>query len=119
MKEKNLLQHIAENNNKDINKWFEVFYDKNNNFINKDSLFDLKGNLQRFLESYQSNTGLNLINGLTGLLLEEPFNEIQEKRFSKAFDTISNYEESRFDYVIDQILEISKKISQIGKILLF
>jgi ATP-dependent DNA helicase RecQ len=113
-----ILQHIAENNNKDITKWFEVFYDENNNFINKDSLIDLKGNLQRFLESYQSNTGLNLINGLTALLLEELFNEIEEKRFSKSFDTISNYEESKFDYVIDQILEISKRINQKGKILL-
>ncbi len=81
-------------------------------------MIDLKGNLQRFLESYQSNTGLNLINGLTALLLEELFNEIEEKRFSKSFDTISNYEESKFDYVIDQILEISKRINQKGKILL-
>lgn len=113
-----ILQHIAENNNKDITKWFDVFYYEKNNFINKNSLIDLKGNLQRFLESYQSNTGLNLINGLTALLLEELFNEIEEKRFSKSFDTISNYEESKFDYVIDQILEISRKINQKGKILL-
>lgn len=113
-----ILQHIAENNNKDIDKWFEVFYDENNNFINIDSLSDLKGNLQRFLESFQTNTGLNLINGLNNLLLEEVLNEIEEKRFSKSFDTISNYEESKFDYVIDQILEISKRINQKGKILL-
>jgi ATP-dependent DNA helicase RecQ len=121
-----ILQHIAENNNKDISKWFDVFYDEikdgNDNIIfnfkSKDSLIDLKGNLQRFLESYQSNTGLNLINGLTALLLEELFNEIEEKRFSKSFDTISNYEESKFVYIIDQILEISKKINQKGKTLL-
>lgn len=113
-----ILQHIAENNNKDISKWFQVFYDENNNFINKDSLFDLKGNLQRFLESFQTNTGLNLINGLTNLLLEESFSKIEEQRFSKSFDTISNYEESRFDYIVDQILEISKRINQKGKIIL-
>lgn len=113
-----ILQHIAENNNRDLSKWFEVFYDQNNNFINKDSLVDLKGNLQRFLESFQSNTGLNLINGLTILLLEESFNKIEESRFSKSFDTISNYEESEFDYVIDQILEVSKRFNQKGKIIL-
>ena len=113
-----ILQHIAENNNKDLTKWFEVLYDENNNFLNKDSLIDLKGNLQRFLESFQSNTGLNLINGLTILLLEESFNKIEESRFSKSFDTISNYEESEFDYVIDQILEVSKKFNQKGKIIL-
>lgn len=113
-----ILQHIAENNNKDIPKWFKVFYDENNNFINKDSLIDLKGNLQRFLESFQSNTGLNLINGLTNLLLEESLNKIEEQRFTKSFDTISNYEESIFDYIIDQILEVSKKFDQKGKIIL-
>ena len=113
-----ILQHIAENNNKDLTKWFEVLYDENNNFLNKDSLIDLKGNLQRFLESFQSNTGLNLINGLTILLLEESFNKIEENRFSKSFDTISNYEELEFDYVIDQILEVSKKLNQKGKIIL-
>ncbi|WP_167343151.1 DEAD/DEAH box helicase [Nonlabens sp. SY33080] len=111
-----ILQHIAENNNKDFAKWFEVFYDENNNFIKKEDLIDLKGNLQRFLESFQTNTGLNLINGLTNLLLENSFNAIEEHRFSKAFDTISNYEESKFDYIVDQILEISKNINQKGKI---
>lgn len=113
-----ILQHIAENNNKDIIKWFEVFYDENDNFINKDSLIDLKGNLQRFLESFQSNTGLNLINGLTNLLLSESFNKIEQQRFSKSFDTISNYEDSTFDFIIDHILEISKRIDQKGKIVL-
>ncbi|WP_298265967.1 RecQ family ATP-dependent DNA helicase [uncultured Lutibacter sp.] len=111
-----ILQHIAENNNKDFTKWFEVFYDENNNFVRRDDLIDLKGNLQRFLESFQTNTGLNLINGLTNLLLENSFNAIEEQRFSKAFDTISNYEESKFDYIVDQILEISKNINQKGKI---
>jgi ATP-dependent DNA helicase RecQ len=113
-----ILQHIAENNNKDIVKWFEVFYDENNNFIKKDSLIDLKGNLQRFLESFQSNTGLNLINGLTNLLLSESFNKIEEQRFTKSFDTISNYEDSTFDFIIDHILELSKRIDQKGKIVL-
>ena len=113
-----ILQHIAENNNKDISKWFEVFYDENNNFINNDSLIDLKGNLQRFIESFQSNTGLNLIKGLTSLLLEESLNQIEEQRFSKAFEVISKYEVSQFDYVIDQILELSKKINKNGKSIL-
>lgn len=113
-----ILQHIAENNNKDISKWFEVFYDENNNFINKESIIDLKGNLQRFLESFQSNTGLNLINGLTNLLLENPLNKTEEQRFSKAFDTVSNFKDADFDYAIDQILEISKRINQNGKITL-
>lgn len=111
-----ILQHIAENNNKDIEKWFEVFYDENKNFIKKNSIIDLKGNLQRFLESYQSNTGLNLVNGLTVLLLEDSFDEIQENRFSQSFEAIFKYEESKFDFVIDRIIELSKRMNQKGKI---
>jgi ATP-dependent DNA helicase RecQ len=110
-----ILQHIAENNNKDISKWFEVFYDENKKFIKKDSLIDLKGNLQRFLESFQSNTGLNLINGLTTLLLEEDFNKIEVQRFTKSFEIISKYEVEKLDGVINYILEISKRVNKKGK----
>ena len=78
----------------------------------------MKGNLQRSLESFQSNTGLNLINGLTNLLLEESFNKIEKQRFTKSFDTISKYEEAKFDYIIDHILEISKRMNQKEKIIL-
>jgi ATP-dependent DNA helicase RecQ len=111
-----ILQHIAENNNKDIEKWFEVFYDENKNFIKKNSIIDLKGNLQRFLESYQSNTGLNLVNGLTTLILEDSFDEIQENRFSQSFEAIFKFEESKFDFVIDRIIELSKRMKQKEKI---
>lgn len=113
-----ILQHIAENNNKDFSKWFDVFYDENNVSVNKNSLIDLKGNLQRFLESFQSNTGLNLINGLTLLLLDEDLDKIDENRFSKSFSTISEFAETDFDYIIDRIFEIAKRFNQKRKIAL-
>ncbi|MDB0616149.1 RecQ family ATP-dependent DNA helicase [Tenacibaculum dicentrarchi] len=119
-----VLQHIADNNNNDISKWFEVFYietkekdKKNINFRNKKELGDLKGNLQRILESYQSNTGINIINGLTTLLLEESFENL-EREFSKSFDTISNYDNKKRNTVVNGILKIAKKINQKEKIIL-
>ena len=99
----------AENNNKDFSKWFEVFYDQHKNIINKESFIDLKGSLQRFLESHQSNTGLNLIYGLTTLFLGESLNDIEEKRFTKSLDTISNYAESNFDVIMDKIRNVGNK----------
>ena len=110
-----ILQHIAEHNNKDHNKWFEVFYDMNNEFISKDALIDLHGNLQRFLESYQMNTGLNLINGLTVLLLNKELNSSDESRFSKAFKTIGIYEGQDYDYILDQIRGLMKSLESNGK----
>ncbi|AHM63230.1 hypothetical protein D770_24925 [Flammeovirgaceae bacterium 311] len=111
-----VLQHIAENNNKDFEKWFSVFYDQKKDLINEQALRDLEGNLQRFLESYQTNTGLYLINGLTIILQEKFLSQTQENRFAKAFETISNYPDPDYDFIIDQILGLSDKhLSQFGK----
>jgi ATP-dependent DNA helicase RecQ len=104
-----VLQHIAENNNKDFGKWFEVFYTPNNTLITVDELRDLEGNLQRFLESYQSNTGLNLIEGLVILIQGKELSKLQENRFDKAFTTIGNYPLDDYDFVIDRIVELAKR----------
>jgi len=110
-----ILQHIAENNDKDFEKWFEVFYDENNNFITKDKLIGLEGNLQRFLESYQNNTGLNLINALVILFLNKSLVIGQSERFTRALEIISKYSEKDYNYIIDQILKISKQFTQNNK----
>ncbi|MBN2893042.1 MAG: RecQ family ATP-dependent DNA helicase [Bacteroidales bacterium] len=110
-----ILQHIAENNDKDFEKWFEIFYDKNNDFINRDKLIELEGNLLRFLESYQNNTGLNLINALVILFLDKSLIKSHSERFENALQTISNYNERDYDYIIDQILNISKQFSEQNK----
>lgn len=110
-----VLQEIAENNNKLIRRWFSVFYDNKNTIIGRSSLIDLEGNLQRFLESFQTNTGLNLINGLTLLLLGKSFDSILESRFDKVFSTIRQFSETDFGFIITHILEISSKLEQAGK----
>ena len=110
-----ILQHIAENNDKDFEKWFEIFYDKNYNFVTKDKLIELEGNLQRFLESYQNNTGLNLINALVILFLNKSLIAGHSERFEKALQTISKYPDRNYDYIIDQILSISKQFTQNNK----
>ncbi len=110
-----VLQEIAENNNKLIRKWFSVFYDNKNTMIGHSSLIDLEGNLQRFLESFQTNTGLNLINGLTVLLLGKSFDSILESRFDKVFSTIRRFSDADFDFIITHVIEISSKLGKAGK----
>ncbi|MCD8418216.1 hypothetical protein J2Q11_10635 [Tenacibaculum finnmarkense genomovar finnmarkense] len=80
-------------------------------------MIDLKGNLQRILESYQSNTGIHLINGLNTLLLNESFENVK-REFSKSFDTISNYDNKERNTVLNGILKIAKKTNQNGKTIL-
>ena len=113
-----ILQHIAENNDKDFEKWFEVFYDKNNDFVNRDRLVELEGNLLRFLESYQNNTGLNLINALVMMLLGKALLKSHTERFESALQTISTYQTRHYDYIIDQILHIAKGFSQTNKMII-
>ncbi len=113
-----ILQHIAENNDKDFQKWFEIFYDENNDFINKDKLIELEGNLQRFLESYQNNTGLNLINALVILFLGKTLIKSHSQRFERALQTILKYKDTDYDYIIDQILYITKQFSQANKMII-
>ena len=110
-----ILQHIAENNDRDFVKWFEIFYDENNNFVTKDKLIELEGNLQRFLESYQNNTGLNLINTLVILFLNKSLIVGHYERFEKALQTISKYPDRNYDYIIERILYISKQFTQNNK----
>jgi len=113
-----ILQHIAENNDKDFQKWFEIFYDENNDFIIKDKLIELEGNLQRFLESYQNNTGLNLINALVILFLGKTLIKSHSQRFERALQTISKYKISDYEYIIVKIITISKQFSQSNKLLI-
>lgn len=113
-----ILQHIAENNNRDIFKWFEVFYDVNKRIVKKDELIDLKGSLQRFLESYQTNTGLNLLNGLTAILLSENLTGVNETRFKKSLETISNYPLNDYDLIMDNIIKIAKRLNEKDKMAL-
>jgi len=111
-----VLQHIAENNDKDFEKWFEIFYDKKNDFVSRDKLIELEGNISRFLESHQNNTGLNLINAIVTLFLDKSLIKSDSERLLKALQTISTYNERNYDYITDQILNISKQFSEQNKI---
>ena len=110
-----ILDHIAENP-KDFKRWFEVFYSIDNNtvttnFISKREQKDLLQNLNRFLQSYMYNTGLDFISGFLRLLLDDYENADGRNRLESSLEKISFFEQQEIDFILKEILKIGKKLS--------
>jgi ATP-dependent DNA helicase RecQ len=116
------LQHVAEKP-KDFKKWFEVFYQIHNNsvtnsFITQTEQASLRDNLSRFLESYMHNTGLDLISGISRLLLDDYENADGRSRFESSISQIKQYEPEDVDSIIGEILKVGQIMSEKNKSLL-
>jgi ATP-dependent DNA helicase RecQ len=114
-----ILQHIAETP-KDFEKWFEVFYQVENNlktdkFLSRQQREALRDNLSRFLESYMYNPGLDLISGLLRLWLDDYENIDGRKRLESSLEEIQHFEESQIDFIVTQILRIGKELTNKNK----
>jgi ATP-dependent DNA helicase RecQ len=116
------LQYISEKP-KDFKKWFEVFYQMDNNivtnsFITQREQIGLRDNLSRFLESYMHNTGLDLISGISRLLLDDYDNADGRSRFESSISQIKQYEPEDVDSIIGEILKVGQIMSEKNKSLL-
>lgn len=117
-----LFQHIAEHPN-DFQKWFDVFIKRNQKFEvlgyvlkDKKETENLKLKLQRFLESYKNNVGLNFISGIVRLFLNEFNDQDGKTRFEQSLERISEYfKESEISEVIAKTLEIAVLLDTIGR----
>ena len=114
-----VLQHIAENP-KDIERWFEVFYQVDKNIVTDKLLTGrqreaLRDNLSRFLESYMYNPGLDLISGLLRLWLDDFENIDGRKRLESSLEEIQHFEEGQIDFIVTQILRIGKELTNKNK----
>ena len=114
-----ILQHIAETP-KDFEKWFEVFYQVENNlktdkFLSRQQRETLRDNLSRFLESYMYNPGLDLISGILRLWLNDYENIDGRKRLESSLEEIQHFEESQIEFIITQILKIGKELTNKNK----
>lgn len=116
-----LLQHIAENPN-DFYRWFEVFYqyEENENtkqktltnkILNWEQRQSLLANLSRFLESYEYNTGLDFISGVIRLLVDDFENADGKDRFDSSFKQIMKFTQEDFDFVFTNLLTIGAVMS--------
>lgn len=114
-----ILQHIAENP-KDYNRWFEVFYQVDENIITDKFLTvrqreALRDNLSRFLESYMYNPGLDLISGLLRLWIDDYDNVDGRKRLESSFKEIQHFEKDQIYFIQSQILKIGKELTNKNK----
>lgn len=114
-----ILQHIAENPN-DFYKWFDVFYQIDNNeisneLINWEQRQSLLSNLSRFLESYEHNTGIDFISGVLRLLIDDFSNADGKDRFDSSFKQIIKYNQEDFNFIFEKLLDIGASMSESSK----
>ena len=113
-----VLQHIVENP-RDFERWFEVFYPEEDQEGGRDDRFltvrnqeALRSSLSRFLESYRSNLGLDMISGLLRLLLDDYDNLDGRERLESSLEVIQRtFQADEGHAVIDRILGIGKRLS--------
>lgn len=110
------LQFIADNPH-DYVKWFEIFFKSVNEettdkLITKQKRQQLKDQLNRFLESYINNNGLNFISGILRLY-ENEFNDQDGKsRLISSLEYIkSKYDENGQYKFVESIITISKELN--------
>lgn len=110
-----VLDNIAYSPN-DSSLWFEIFYshikvDENKTQpvpITAAGSEALLASLQRYLESYRFNTGLNFISGIVRLLCNKFTDSDGLERLEDAFNAIETNQQENIDYIIEQSLDILK-----------
>lgn len=109
-----IIQHIAENP-KEFEKWFELFYNKGK-IINKKELETLKDSLSRFLESYRSNIGLNLISGFVRLFLDDYEDTDGKPRLENAISQLKDlFSVKEQDIIIEKMISLGLYLSEENK----
>lgn len=107
-----IMQDIADNINKNILRWIDVFYQTGNKnkglwgLKTKDKQEDLRSMLSRLLESYNSNIGLNLISGMLRLFLNQYDDSDGQSRFENALEQLLGKEADIQNKILDQILTL-------------
>lgn len=110
-----ILDHIADNPD-DYEKWFSVFYNKGNGqFIDVSEIKNMKDNLNRFLESYRYNVGLNFISGIIRLLLDDYNDQYGRQRLESSLEYINRYSDDKKISILKFIFESAKQMDMKNK----
>ena len=110
-----VMQDIADNINKNLTKWTDIFYKKNKDkevstLKTTKDYEETKSVLWRLLESYQKNMGLNLISGFVRLFLDQYSDADGKKRFEYALEEINTKDEETKETLLNQIIELWKQL---------
>ena len=106
------LKQIADNP-KNWKDWFKIFFrfdhGKRNDFeiIDKDTVKLNHASLQRFLESYQNNTGLNYLDGMFQIMYKDQVGDNDLIRMKRSMEAIKKMSEDDQIGIIKSTLELA------------
>ena len=112
------MEHVAHNPQK-TEEWLGCFYVWNEektritNIINESVAKDIYASLQRFLESYRNNAGLNFLDGLLRLFCFPNMSRNALGRFESSLKIIQGMPEAEQKKLIDESLRIGRHIDYI------
>lgn len=105
---------IAENP-KDYRHWFVALSTLKSETLKVHELQKMKASLRRYLESYQNNIGLNMINGLISLMADDFDDKNEIQRFSKSIQAVKEYSEDDQQKILDLTLDTGKVLKEKNK----
>ncbi|MFA5528236.1 MAG: RecQ family ATP-dependent DNA helicase [Peptostreptococcales bacterium] len=100
--------------------WFELFYEYREDgnkeriktVITRGQAERFIPSLQRYLESYRYNTGLNFVSGMIRLICNQFHDTDGQLRLEDAFSRIDYYSEKDFDEIYKNTLDIGQGIDE-------
>lgn len=102
-------------------KWFDCFYDLNKErttrlrILTREKAQENYASLQRFLESYQNNTGLNYIDGLFHFLIRKNVSQNDLKRMERSLEVIKTMPSEMQKGIIQETAIFGKQLESIEK----
>lgn len=94
---------------REVREWFEVL---NIDSIKRSKISNILMNLNRFLESYQNNVGLNFISGILNLLDQHFDSPNGRTRLLAAFTTIKDFKNEDKQYILEQSSKLIVQLSE-------
>lgn len=93
----------------EVREWFEIL---NIDCIKKNKISNILMNLNRFLESYQNNAGLNYVSGILNLIDNHFDSPNGRTRLLASFSAIKDFKSKDKKYVLEQSAKLIAQLSE-------
>lgn len=111
-----IMQVIADNPQEEYKKWFDILYVfedsvKTDEPISEKDANNLISNMNRFLESYQQNTGLDFVSGILRLIANDFGNIDGRNRFESSLAEIKkSFTPEKQKYIFENLFKTIKNM---------
>ncbi len=110
----------------DYSTWFDILYTKNTkedfhivfDAITKEKAEEILISLQRYLESYRYNTGLNFVYGFLRIKCNQFYGSDAPDRLNDAFNTIDGFDVQKQEQIFAKCLEFGSTMEDESRIIL-